>query len=257
MNRRKRPSFKWPMQMESLPPMSRPGHLRWSLLLLLLAGLALSGCQSVRGVMYLKKARVGDHIARLDKKPPGGDPVAWDQRKVILEKVPDGNRILGGFCTDERVQSSLRRLRKLKDACRERMISKAEESNLNSRVFWSLLSTTVVLGAGMIITGVAITDPEAKGWTAFSFGAATVAVALVNGLGGFDGRAAQLAKRARKIDNWMWTMRLRVIAEVCNAKSREVARQQADQIARSTRALCITNVVDDGIYRIPTRSNDK
>ena len=230
-----------------------PQSTRVVFLGLLLAALTLGGCQSVKGVMYLHPKRVGDHLAKTNNSLTETDYIR--QRRKWIRKIPDGNRILGGFCTDKQVLISLKKLRKLAVHCSRRTHGLATRAGLQNSLFWGFLLSTAAAGAGMIITGIAIQDAEAKGWTSFAFGATTFTLAMITGLGGFDGRQSVLNMRAKKVDNFMWTMRLRVIAEVCNAKSVRAARQQMAQLARDTKRLCITEPLDNGYYTIPDRAD--
>lgn len=211
------------------------------------------GCTSTRKTMYLGSKRVGDYIAHSEGQAIRDNAELWKVRKAHLRNYPDGNRLFGGFCTDKAVKRSLKQLRALKDPCIARTTDYNEQANLQGRLFWGFLSASIVTGAGMIVGGLAPSDPAVKGWMAFSFGAATLGLAAVSGFGGFDGKQTVFQMRAKKLDNLIWTMRLRFIAEVCNAKTVHIARQQAKQIVRMTRSMCVSNYQDDGIYRIPTR----
>lgn len=217
----------------------------------------LAGCQSFKNAMYLKKGRAGDFY---NKQQTALSPAQANERarmRKLVATMPDSNRVLGGFCTDKQVIASLDEVRKLGDDCRNRLTDFADQAHLQGRLYWGFLIASIATGAGMIIGGLAPSDPEVKGWLAFSFGSATLTLSLINGLGGFDGRQTVLTMQAKKLDNLMWTMRLRILAEVCNAKNVTLARRQAAQIARMTRNMCVANPKDDGVYHIPTRSSKK
>jgi hypothetical protein len=218
-----------------------------------------SGCLHTRGAMYLQKERVGVFLENTQEQAPakGVDLETHKKWRERLANVPDGNRILGGFCAeDEQILTVLRAIDGLRPQCQQRLYDDASSANFQGRLFWGFLGGTVLAGTGTIIfAGLALSSDTAKtglGITGVIFGITTLVGALTNTLGGFDARQERYKILARRLDNFMWTLRLRVMAEVCNAKDRNTAHQQVVYIYKMTQHYCTHSLGDDGTYRIPT-----
>lgn len=235
-----------------------------SLVLLFLACAVSAGCAlQTRGAMYLQKERVGVYLDKTKRsQPPKGiDLTTYLIWRGRLGEMPDGNRILGGFCTDEGVVPVLEAIDGLRPTCQKRLYKEASAANYQGKLFWGFLGFTLSSGAvaiGMGAGALAASDTGTKdilGFMAAGFGAAAFVSALVNGFGGFDARQEKYKLYTRRIDNFMWSLRQRVIVEVCNAKSRGAAVQQIVYIYNMTKRYCTSGEAGDGTYRIPTGSS--
>jgi hypothetical protein len=212
----------------------------------------LFGCSvDVKGIMYVKKEQVGTYIDR--EKPTGKETLVQQDYQKILSQVPDGDRILGGFCSQPDMQEDLKRLEELTNLCQKKLRQYTEDGNNNGRIYVGLLGGTIggglaLIGAGII--GVAVpSTAEAMGWVVLGFGVATLALSLANSIGGFNYKYRENKRQAVRLDNMMWTMRLRLGVQVCNASSAERARIRLRNISHMMEMTCNTNFQDDGIYR--------
>lgn len=231
----------------------------WLLLVLMMLGSTGVGCLHTRGAMYLGKGRVGEHLEKTrGQRPPDGVDfdtyVTWRQR---LSEMPDGNRVLGGFCTDSSVEPVLQAMDGLRPTCQKRLFQDASAANLQGRLFWGFLGTTIGAGATAVAFAggaFAVSDSSAKtglGVAAAVAGTTSLLAALINGLGGFDARQERHKIQANRVDNFMWSLRQRVIVEVCNAKDRATAVQQIVYIYKMTQQYCSRDDSGDGTYVIP------
>ncbi len=219
--------------------------------------LALSGCLKTRGVMYLKPKQVGVYLSETkgESPPEGIDSNTWKYWREQMPKVPDGNRILGGFCTDKRVLHVLDAIDQLGPTCQKRLYREMKDANFQGKLFWSFVGVTASSGLLAIIFAAVPIDPEARAWLGFTFGTISLTSAMVNFFGGFDARQEKFKMRAKQLDNFMWTLRLRISNEVCNAPDVQTARRQIVQIYRMTLRFCTAPRKADGSYYIPTGIN--
>ncbi len=229
---------------------------------LLLFGLALLlsvtswGCSSTRGVMFIKPMRVGKYLAQhgyndlKNKKNLTSAEKKKLAHQKLMSKVPDGDRILGGFCTDSQVVAQLNELQTIQSQCQKKLKYHTDRAAVQGTLYWSFLLGTVGTGTAMIIGGVAASK-DAAPVLAVLFGGLTLSSALISGIFGFDGNQERHKLRAQRLDNYMWTLRVRIVSEVCNAKSVEIARAKLKRIQQRTRYFCSMQP-DDGIYRPPT-----
>lgn len=240
----------------------RSAVTRWFsglILMLMILASTGTGCLHTRGAMFLGKGRVGEHLEKTrGQRPPEGVDfetyITWRQR---LSEMPDGNRILGGFCSDNSVEPVLQAIDGLRPQCQKRLFQDASSANLQGRLFWGFLGTTIGTGAAAFAFGggaFAVSDATAKtvlGVTSAVLGTSALLAALINGFGGFDARQERHKIEANRIDNFMWSLRQRVIVEVCNAKDRATAVQQIVYIYKMTQQYCSRSDSGDGIYVIP------
>ncbi|TNE47484.1 MAG: hypothetical protein EP343_20145 [Deltaproteobacteria bacterium] len=235
---------------------------KWTTWLLLgMVALSSSACLNTRGAMFLGKGKVAEYLEKTrGKNPPKGVDfdtyITWRQR---MAEMPDGNRILGGFCTDPQVVPVLEAIDDMRTTCQKRLYRDASAANYQGKLFWGFLSATLVAGAGAFALGggaFAVQDESTKdglGITAAVFGGLALVAALTNGLGGFDARQERHKIEARRVDNYMWSLRQRVTVQVCNAKSRGAAVQQIVYIYKLTQQYCTRAKVGDGYYTVPTK----
>ncbi len=248
---------------------------------MLVLGFVSTGCHTTRGVMYIKPDRVGKYIKQLkeeeaasapapapakdgkngkdgkdgkDGKAPAPAPAQPNEaelqkRYANLENVPDGNRILGGFCTDPAVKNNLFELQKLEPKCSTKVNTLSKQAKTQGILYWTFLGLTTVSGAGMVVGGVAAPS-DVAGPLALGFGIATLTFAVVNGVGGFDGRQERLKLLSSRLDNYMWSLRMRIMFEVCNAKTVELARTRLKRIMTQAEMYC-SEKPDDGTYHPP------
>lgn len=237
---------------------------RFLLPMLLVCVMLFPGCLTSRGVMYLGKERVDDYLAK-EKRPASAKgkkkevESVIERSRLLLRKVPDGNRIMGGFCTKKYIREQFQELIDVAPKCRKKLKLYQGSSNVNNIVFWSLLGSSIGLGVALGVS-VAATPPQ-EGNTrlvlALVFGSLTVATAIVNTTVPFNEWQHEARVKMGRIDNYMWTLRKRVQIEVCNARNRDVAFDRMDMITRDFRLLCTAPEQDNGIYRIPTRASKK
>ncbi|MEM1009102.1 MAG: hypothetical protein AAGJ35_08865, partial [Myxococcota bacterium] len=170
-----------------------------------------------------------------------------------LRKVPDGNRILGGFCSAPELRDDLYRLQSLAQRCREKLRSLRDGGSTQGNVYAGLLTTTIVSGVAAITSGaIGASTPngqEVGAWMFFGFGTVTLIAAVINDLGGFRYRYREAKRQATRLDNLMWTMRLRVGVEVCNASSEQQAQVKLQNITHRLQSSCAEQYKDDGVYR--------
>ncbi len=231
-----------------------------SLVLLLVFSVGSAGCLQTRGAMFLQKQRVGVYLDKTKgvRPPEGVDFTTFLIWRARMSEMPDGNRILGGFCTDKKVLPVLQAIDTLRPTCQRRLYREASSANQQGKLFWGFFSTTLGAGAlaiGMGAGALAVTDPDAQkalGVVAAVSGSVALLAALINGLGGFDARQEKYKIRTKRIDNFMWSLRQRVIVEVCNAKNLGTAVQQSVFIYNMTQRYCTSEESGDGTYRIPT-----
>lgn len=218
------------------------------LLLAFLGSLAFlsSGCINVRGVMYVGKRKVNDFLT--DRKPDQAGLPSTPKRLEYLRQVPDGERILGGFCSDPEISDGLKSLRSRQAECITKVDGFSDRARTNAIVHYSLLSSTAVLGSLMIVFGVAIPEKGVAAGLAVGFGAGALVSALVDSFGSFDSRFWQNKTAAERLDNYLWTMRVRVSVEVCNAPDLQIARVRMRQIVRNFQSTCSPKYEDDGTY---------
>lgn len=194
-----------------------------------------------------KDGKGGKDGKALKSAPP---PAALEERKAeeeLLTKIPDGDRILGGFCTDPETNSKLQEFQALQAKCRTKLKKHVNGANLNGGLYWGFLVGTAVAGGGIFL-GFIPEDKALGGILSVIFGGLSLTGALVSGLGGFDGRQERHKMYAYRLDNYMWTLRIRIVSEVCNAKTVEIARIKLKQIYNQAGRMCGVHP-DDGIYR--------
>ncbi len=215
----------------------------------------LAGCSvNVKGIMYIHKEPVARYIA--EQKPTGKDALVKEKFQETLKEVPDGERILGGFCTNEEIAKEIEMLRGMTQACHRKLQKYQQDGSYNGNVYVGLLAGTIGAGLLTITAGVlgAIkafgTDSEnIGGWLVLGFGVPTLALSLANSIGGFNYRYRENHRQATRLDNLMWTMRLRLGVEVCNARNVERARVKVANIRHMMEMTCSENFSDDGTYR--------
>lgn len=238
-----------------------------------------TGCLSTRNTMYLNKKRAAAYLASLDqtapsdkkdpkakdpkaKDPKAKDPKAKDpdsesdaslvlnakQRQLVAE-VPDARKILGGYCNKPEIEAEISKMAAMTKTCQDRTDVLRYSSNLNGALFWGFLGGTVVSGAGMIAGGILPEDKGLAAGLAVGFGSAALLFSVINGFGGFDARQEISKMRATRLDNYMWTMRSRIVSEICNAPSEAVALRRVRGVRVRLSRYCSGKDSDDGIYR--------
>ncbi|MCB9643167.1 MAG: hypothetical protein H6728_08835 [Myxococcales bacterium] len=218
----------------------------------------LAGCTvNVKGIMYLQKERVTRYIA--EKKPTGKNALVKENYQDVLKEVPDGDRILGGFCTNDEIAKEISMLRNLTQQCHRKLQKYQRDGTHNGNVYVGLLGGTIGAGALTIMAGIlgaagvfgapASASANIGGWLVLGFGVPTLALSLANSIGGFNYRYREYKRQAIRLDNMMWTMRLRLGVEVCNARNVDRARVKVGNIRRMMEMTCAENFNDDGTYR--------
>jgi hypothetical protein len=233
------------------------------LLALLVFFLSLNaGCLTARGVLYLEKEQIETYLAK-EKRPTGGGEKekmleqSVEKARALLREVPDGNRIMGGFCTQKYVTDKFQELVDASPTCRKKIKVYQNQSNTYGIVFWSLLGATAGTGLAMGISIAALPPTSANGAArvglGLGFGIPMVLLAIANTSVPFSEWQDEARVKMQRIDNYMWTLRKRVQIEVCNAGSEDVAFDRMDEISRDFKLLCNAPETDDGVYRIPTK----
>ena len=235
--------------------------LRGAIALIFLALLtSTTACFHTKGSMYLGKNSVGSY---LDKNkeiivPKGVDSKTYKEWHKNLGKIPDGNRILGGFCaSNQKVRTILSAMDSMRPLCQHRLYQDTRGANLKGKLFWWFFAGSTGAGATTILTSAIALSASSKdtqtNWGVVSvvFGTFTLAGILVNSLANFSARHDRHKILANQIDNFMWTLRLRIISQVCNAKDDGTAVQQAVFIYKMTQRICTHPRSGDGNYRIP------
>ncbi len=224
---------------------------------LLVCGLFLSGCMSTRGIIYLNPERSGAYLAK-EKKPTDSQKkqtveAAVEKARVLLRTVPDGNRILGGYCTDSRLARQISDIQDLAPTCRVKLKKFQNKSNFHTSLFWGFLGGTAATGIAMVIGGLAPEPGEVKAGLVIGFGIPMVALALTNAVGPFARIASRERTLGERIDNYMWTLRRRISVEVCTAPNRATAAYRLAQIHRRIHKWCTTDKPETGLYVIPNQ----
>lgn len=233
--------------------MTKTTSRRKLIFLTLLCTVAISGCTNTRGAIYLHSEKVNVYLAR-EKKPELSSKKAKKvesalvQARDVLKKVPDANRILGGFCTKPSVIAKIRKIQDLAPKCRLKLKALQDTSNTHGIISWSILGGTAATGVAMVLGGLFAPD-DAKVPVAVVFGSIMLVSALTNGFGPFSRWYETYRVRATKIDNYMWTLRKRIGSEVCIAPSLEVANISAQKIVKEFKDICTSKLEDDGTYR--------
>ncbi len=215
----------------------------------------LAGCSvNVKGIMYIHKDPVARYIA--EQKPTGKDALVKEKFQETLKEVPDGDRILGGFCTNEEIAKEIEMLRGITQACHRKLQKYQQDGSYNGNVYVGLLAGTIGAGLLTITAGVlgavgafGTDSGNIGGWLVLGFGVPTLALSLANSIGGFNYRYRENYRQATRLDNLMWTMRLRLGVEVCNARNVERARVKVANIRHMMEMTCADNFSDDGTYR--------
>ncbi len=232
--------------------------LRGSTGLFLLIGLFLgSGCMTTRGIIYLNPTRSGAYLAK-EKKPTQSKKKvmvekAVEEARKLLRTVPDGNRILGGFCSTPAISRTLAKIQDLAPLCRKKLKKHQNTSNIHQALFWSFLGATGVTGISMALGGFLAEDGATKGALVLGFGIPMMTFALVNTIGPFARIASRQRTLGGRIDNYMWTIRRRISVEVCNAPNRATASYRLAKIHQSIHTMCTSVKPDDGMFRIPQK----
>jgi hypothetical protein len=222
-----------------------------------------SGCLVARGTLYLEKERVDTYLAK-EQRPPEvkGDKqkeveAAVEKSRLLLRQVPDGNRIMGGFCTQKYVLDKIQEIIDNAPKCRDKLQIYQSQSNVNGIVFWSLLGATVGAGIAMGL-GVALPQGPNSGslrvGLGLGFGIPMVLLAITNTTVPFSEWQDEARVKMNRIDNYMWTLRKRLQIEVCNAPSEDLALDRMDAITIDFKMMCNAPDADDGTYRIPTNT---
>jgi len=235
---------------------SSPSHL--FLLPALALGVFFSGCVTSKGVLYLQTETVQQYLSKEQR------PQASTAEKILAEKgieearktlreVPDGDRILGGFCTEAEIRQELQSIVDRAPMCRKRQQHHQTRGNTYAIVFWSLLGGTAATGAAMMIAGIAAipnsTTVSAAPGLALGFGIPMVLIALTTQIAPFRRWQLESQEIAIRLDNYLWTLRKRISIEVCNAKDRQTAFDALRHIASTMDVSCRDDKEDDGIYK--------
>ena len=180
-----------------------------------------------------------------------GDPpfVLNTVNRGLLQELPEGRKILGGYCNDEQVKAEIQKIQELQKVCSSRVNEFRNGANLFGGLYWGFLGTTFATGGAMIASGLLIEDKNTASLLAVVFGSVSLVSALTSGLGAFGARQELYKKDATKLDNYMWTVRARLLNEVCNAPSEKVARMRIKKVSTKLKRFCTANIHDDGIYR--------
>ena len=157
--------------------------------LLLVVGSMFSGCMSTRGIIYLNPERSGAYLAK-EKKPTASKKQktvegAVEKARVLLRTVPDGNRILGGYCTDPKLARQISDIQDLAPNCRVKLKKFQNKSNLHSTIFWSLFGAASATGIAMVVGGLGAQDGPTRAGLVIGFGIPFVATALTSAIGPF------------------------------------------------------------------------
>lgn len=212
---------------------------------------------TTRGVIYLSPERSGAYLAKENKPDSGKEKVlvekALKEARELLRMVPDGNRILGGFCTDPTIARKIADLQDVAPQCRKKLKRYQNKSNFHSTLFWSFFGATGATGLGMALGGFLGSPGEVRAGLVIGFGSAMVALALTTTIGPFARISSRQKTLGQRLDNYMWTLRRRVTAEVCTAPNRATAAYRLAQIHRTLHTMCTSNKPDDGLYTIPNQ----
>lgn len=217
--------------------------------------IGVSGCMSTRGIIYLNSERAGQYLAQ-EKRPSRSEEKvlvekAVEQARILLRTVPDGNRILGGYCTDPALAKQISDIQDLAPICRTKLKQYQSKSNLHSALFWSFLGATGAFGVGMSIGGFAAPDGQTRAGLVLGFGIPMLALALTTAVGPFARISSAEKTLGEHIDNYMWTLRRRISVEVCTAPNQATAAYRLAKIHRSMQTYCSEAPPDDGLYRMP------
>lgn len=227
------------------------------------------GCLNTRGIIYVKKDKVGTFLAKADgtssekeggkSKEPTSQPaeasgeeppfVLNTINRASLQELPDGRKIMGGYCNEGEVKAEIQRIQEMQKVCGSRVNEFRNSANLFGGLYWGFLGATFATGAGMVASGLLIEDKNTAATLAVVFGSISLVSALTSGFGSFGARQELYKKDATKLDNYMWTVRARLLNEVCNAPSQKVAQMKAKKIGHKLKQYCTANVHDDGVYR--------
>lgn len=234
-------------------------RIRLSLLPLFSLLLAFSsGCVTSKGVLYLQTETVQDYLAK-EQRPAPTTPEKTlaekgiEEARKTLRDVPDGDRILGGLCTETDIKQELQAIVDRAPTCRKRQQSHQTRGNTYAIVFWSLIGGTAATGAAMLIAGIAaIPNPSttaAAPGLALGFGIPMFLAALTTQIAPFRRWQLESQEIAIRLDNYLWTLRKRISIEVCNAPNRQTALDALRFIASTMDASCRDEKEDDGLYR--------
>lgn len=218
------------------------------------------GCLTARGVLYLEKEQVENYLAKEKRSVGGGEKEKMleqsvEKARALLREVPDGNRIMGGFCTQKYITDKFQELVDAAPTCRKKIKVYQNQSNTYGIVFWSLLGATATTGLamGIGIAALPMSNGSARVGLGLGFGIPMVLLAITNTSVPFSEWQDESRVKMQRIDNYMWTLRKRVQIEVCNAGSEDVAFDRMDEIVRDFKLLCNAPETDDGVYRIPSK----
>jgi hypothetical protein len=212
---------------------------------------------NTRGIIYLNPQRASDYLAKehQPKNPNARQQqieVAVEDARKLLRTIPDGNRILGGYCTDPQVMQQIQQIQELAPNCREQLHVHQSNSNLHGIIFWSLLGATAATGVTMAIGGVAISDGQARVQWLLGWGIPMLSFALTNSIGPFARLQSYHRTIGERIDNYAWTLRQRISVEVCTAPNLSTAQYRLTQIYKATKQHCTVKTPDDGLYELPS-----
>lgn len=252
---------------------------------------ALTGCLTTRGVMYLGKDRVKKHLKdTADQKPSADKPApaakpatsapakkdgkkdtkkdakaakpkvnknlqarikTWERRRALMVSMPEGREKLGGYCTKPKVRTMLDKLEGMVGTCRQTLKKFEKQANDQGIVYWTFLGAGLAVAASSVIALALNKEDGTSTNVALGLGITGALLVSVVPIGGFDSRQERYKERARRLDNYMWSLRLRIGKEVCNATTVELAVKKLEPIMRRAKELCDGNNPDDGMYRLP------
>ncbi len=223
----------------------------------------MTGCTSTRGSLYLRNESVHDYLKKkleVSKKckEAKDDSMkkehcqlvdsAVEEAREMLKSVPDASRRLGGFCTKPEILSQLRMIQDEAPTCRKKLKSYQNTSNTNGIVYWSILGGTALTGAAMVIGGVLAPDDGTRAGVVLGFGIPMTLAALTNAIAPFGRNYTVNQYKAYRIDNYLWSLRVRISIEVCNAADLDAAVRHVQEIVKDTKAYCAGRD-DDGLFR--------
>lgn len=223
-----------------------------SLVVLLLAAFVLNGCMTTRGILYLNPTRSGAYLSK-ENKPTQKKPLvekAVEEARKLLRTVPDGNRVLGGFCTDNKLARQISDIQDLAPLCRKKLKKYQNKSNLYKALDWGFFGATVASGLFLSIGGFAA-SPEAKGPIVVASGSMMLAFVLTTSIGPFARISSHQQSLSERLDNYMWTIRRRITNEVCNAPNRATAAYRLARIHNTIHTMCTATQPDTGLYKLP------
>ncbi len=215
-------------------------------LLIFLATLAVTstGCVYTRGIMYLNPEKVGTYLSKEEKpeKLLNEDKIlveeAVEEARKLLRKIPDGNRILGGFCTDPEIRKEILSIQDYSSSCRKRLEHYQNKGNLYTAIHWGIAGGAAATGLGMIIGGLIPAKGETRAGLILGFGIPMLTFALVDAFAPFARWSSQYSKKATYLDNYIWTLRRRISVEVCTARDRSIALFRLKKIKKQVDILC-------------------